>query len=225
MNHNQEISMLKQMFNCSLVRRSGICILLIGIFFLSGCATMKKEECLTADWYQIGYEDGSYGRAANRFSQHRKACSKYDVTPDLQEYLRGRDEGLHEFCTPRNGYLMGLKGRVYTNLCPRNMAPAFLEAYNKGIEVYNFKQNLKDEQKNIQWFKNKLEDLEKEIQVKENELSKNCSDSQACKRILDEIRDLDEEKKAIEHELFQKENQVHGMKQTLSEMEAQNRFY
>ena len=35
----------------------------ICLILLSGCATMNRSECQTADWRMIGLEDGSQGRA------------------------------------------------------------------------------------------------------------------------------------------------------------------
>jgi uncharacterized protein DUF2799 len=60
---------------------------LIGLMVFSGCATMKKEECLTADWYNIGFEDGTRGYKVSRITNHRKACSKYEIAPNLDFYL------------------------------------------------------------------------------------------------------------------------------------------
>ena len=62
---------------------------------LSGCASMNAEECAATDWTAIGYEDGSRGYTADRFSNHRNACAKHGITPDFQAYMNGRSQGQH----------------------------------------------------------------------------------------------------------------------------------
>ena len=114
-------------------------VVILGLLtVLSSCATMKKEECFTADWYQIGYEDGSKGFLTSRIAKHRKACSKYDITPDLETYLNGRARGLEEYCTPYNGYQLGVWGLPYMNQCWGEMEDLFLNAYNRGKDIYHF---------------------------------------------------------------------------------------
>ena len=65
-------------------------VISIGVIWISfsffSCATLNKDECLTADWYQIGYEDGAKGYPLSRIGKHRKACAKHGVTPDMPPY-------------------------------------------------------------------------------------------------------------------------------------------
>ena len=32
------------------------------VFLLPGCASLNREECVSADWFAIGLEDGARGR-------------------------------------------------------------------------------------------------------------------------------------------------------------------
>ena len=61
---------------------------------MQGCASMSGQECMVADWQAIGYEDGVRGSTADRIGNHRKACAKHGIAPDLQAYQKGRDAGL-----------------------------------------------------------------------------------------------------------------------------------
>ena len=42
------------------------------LLFTTGCATMGKDECLSADWRTIGFEDGAGGYPASRIGQYRQ---------------------------------------------------------------------------------------------------------------------------------------------------------
>ena len=68
--------------------------LIAAIIFVSGCASLSKEECQTADWRTIGYEDGVQGRPEARIGEHRKACAEHGVALELETYRSGWDEGV-----------------------------------------------------------------------------------------------------------------------------------
>ena len=95
------------------------------ILLISGCATMGKDECLTSNWRSIGYEDGARGYPPERIGNHRKACAKHSVSPDLQAYQAGRAEGLQAFCQPHKGFQLGSRGGNYAGVCPAELEPDF----------------------------------------------------------------------------------------------------
>ena len=111
-------------------------VLLASLLVLSGCATLSEEECLTADWFSIGFEDGANGYPSNRIGAHREACAKHGVTPDLRQYQDGHEEGLINFCTARNGFSRARNGYQYTGICPPSLEPEFLDGYQAGREIY-----------------------------------------------------------------------------------------
>ena len=64
------------------------------LLLVSGCASLDKDECLHANWYAIGLEDGARGRSVERLGDHRRACAKHNVAPSAERYVAGRNEGL-----------------------------------------------------------------------------------------------------------------------------------
>ena len=110
--------------------------LAVTLLALSGCASMSKDECLAVDWRTVGYEDGVEGYPGDQIAQHRKACAKYGVRADLALYQEGRNQGLLEFCQPTNGYNLGVRGAAYRGVCPAQIEPTFLRAYNAGHDLY-----------------------------------------------------------------------------------------
>lgn len=131
-------------------------LMLASLVVLSGCATLSEEECLTADWYSIGYEDGANGHPASRIGAHREACAKHGVTPNLRDYQDGHDEGLISFCTPRNGFSRARGGYQYNGICPPSLEPDFLDGYQAGREIYTAT--------------SEIESLEREQRANEREL-------------------------------------------------------
>jgi Protein of unknown function (DUF2799) len=103
---------------------------------LCGCAGMDSDECRTADWRAIGYEDGIQGQSAAYFGTRRKACAEHGVTADFDAYLAGRAEGVAHFCRPQNGYQLGVHGQQYSGVCPVELEAAFVAAHADGYGLY-----------------------------------------------------------------------------------------
>ncbi len=109
----------------------GCCSLLL---LLSGCASLSKDECITADWQLIGYEDGLKGSSRSRIGDHREACAKHGVTPDMAAYNRGYDEGILGFCNYGLGLRNGQNGSAVLSVCPTQTE--YHEGYREGLLSY-----------------------------------------------------------------------------------------
>ena len=118
-------------------------MLLVAAVVLSACATLSKEECLAADWYTIGVEDGSNGRDMSRIGAHRKACAEVGVQPDIGQYTQGREQGLLSFCTYERGYSEGKRGYSYKGACPSQLEPVFMQGYLAGERIYKVNQEIR----------------------------------------------------------------------------------
>lgn len=116
------------------------CSLAAIILLMTNCANMNEADCLTADWQLIGFEDGSLGKHESNIADHRKECSQYGVTPDLEAYRQGHYQGSQIFCTPSNGFSRGISGKKYQRNCPTQLEAAFLAGFTDGQTVYGLKQ-------------------------------------------------------------------------------------
>jgi len=144
-------------------RNTGLLALMLIGAVLSGCATMNKEECLTADWRAVGYEDGTRGYMASKIAEHRKACAEHGVTPDLDAYRAGRKEGLREFCKARNGYNLGIAGHGYAGTCPADLEEAFAAAYQQGRQIYTLRYQIKAKKNLKHKREHELEDMKADL--------------------------------------------------------------
>lgn len=126
------------------------------LLLISGCASLDRDECVNADWYAIGLEDGARGRAVERLGDHRRACAKHNVAPNSERYLAGRSEGLKSFCTYERGFSEGRAGRAYAGACPR--PESFLAGYQRGRELHELNRRLAEVEKEIGRIKTALKD-------------------------------------------------------------------
>jgi len=124
------------------------------VILLSGCASLDRDECVNADWYAIGLEDGARGRAVERLGDHRRACAKHNIAPNAERYLAGRNDGLKTFCTYERGYAEGSAGRAYGAGCPQ--PSNFLAGYQRGRELYDLNRHRAELDKEIARIKTAL---------------------------------------------------------------------
>ncbi len=143
---------------------------------LSSCASMSKQECLTANWLDQGFRDGRTGVPLARLEEHRQACAKVGVRPDQTLYLQGRDRGILLYCTPENGMQEGRLGRSYRNACPAHLEHQFLVAYEQGKQFYEVEQR-------IEKLNSQSNQLEQELRDEE--------DKERSRYLRQELRDVD----------------------------------
>lgn len=153
-------------------------LVVIALSVLAGCASLSEEECLAADWYAIGVEDGSRGQEMSRIGAHRKACAEFGIAPDMALYEQGRARGLESFCTRERGYYQGERGRHYNGVCPPHLEGMFMQGYLAGQEVYRTKQN-------IRRLEGELKDVREEVaQIRQNLDQGYAVDEKGKKRVL-----------------------------------------
>lgn len=192
-----------------------VCLVLV----ISGCATLSKSECYSANWYMIGMEDGVSGKSTSSIGKHRKACAKYNVMPDLDEYLSGHKEGVHQYCTKTNGFESGQRGNKYHNVCPAEVQDEFMEGYQLGRKLFNMRQEIERTSRRVKTERNKLRDLKDEINEKKSWLiSKDSTEKERAVWIEEidqmalEIYKIEELIRELERSILIKTNEYEQLK-------------
>jgi len=171
------------------------------ILVLGACATLNEDECLTMDWAAIGFEDGASGFPAQRIGQHREACAKYDVTPDLPAYRQGREDGLKEYCRPANAYAVGVSGKEYKGVCPSGMADAFVQAYENGRYLLLLKDTVKKTNAELDAMGNALARLEHRLSDTESDLVNGDNTPDARQVLVNATREMADEIGHLHHQI------------------------
>lgn len=136
-------------------------LLFVVALLLSGCHTLNRQECESADWESIGLRDGLEGAALTRFNKHREACDRFDLPTDRESWVLGRQKGLKTYCEPVNGFYVGRVGKAYHGVCGAD-AVEFREYFRKGKWLYDMESVLDSVESEIDNLLDSLDDLEQQ---------------------------------------------------------------
>ena len=168
-------------------------LLLIGC--LSGCVSnLSKNACLEADWYEIGFYDGTEGEPRSKFQEHAANCLEHGVHVGREAYYRGRDQGLKIYCTRDKGFDLGRLGTQYNYICPQDLEFGFLAGYTKG-------QNFHKIESKIAILEQRLRRIETQIQRKKKLLHAPDLSQDRKAELRADIKYLDVENRTTKREL------------------------
>jgi hypothetical protein len=162
-------------------------ILPLLLLALTGCATLNESECKTADWRELGHQDGRAGYAMSRLAEHHEACIKHGIRPDERLYAEGRKQGLREYCVLDNAIREGLAGRQYQGVCPSALNRDFSDLNQAAYAVYGIR--------------NQIDGIDGQIDNLERELRSAKTPDKRRANIRDEIRDLDRRRDRLRDDL------------------------
>jgi hypothetical protein len=161
---------------------------------LAGCASMSKEECLTANWTEVGTRDGQNGEPRARFASHAEACREAGIRADQQQYMAGWETGITYFCTPHNGFEVGRRGRYYSSgTCPPALEGAFRYRYDRGYDIYRAQQEVDRIQNNQRDKQRKLDETK---------------DDRTKRALRNELTDLDHDLRRARDRLYDAERRA-----------------
>lgn len=170
---------------------------------VSGCASMSADECAMSDWRTIGFEDGAQGYTADRLGNHRKACAKHGVAPDFDAYQSGRSQGLRQYCQPSRGFNVGASGGRYNGVCPGDLEPDFVDAFNSGHQLHNLRASVSSANYQISARRAELENAEARIIEAELLLIARETTTENRILLLAELKDLSERTGQLEAEIVE----------------------
>jgi Protein of unknown function (DUF2799) len=159
-----------------------------------GCATLSKDQCLQADWHEIGYRDGIMGSPRALFQKHYDACLEHGVHADRDAYFTSRQDGLAVYCTYDSGFNRGRSGSLYRHVCPPDLEPEFMAGYARGYEIHEYESKIASLEQH-------LKSIERKIQDKEKKLIESELTPKTREKIRADIRDLDLEYRETVREL------------------------
>lgn len=178
-----------------------LCLLLVALLTLSGCASMSSNECAFTDWQAQGYQDGAVGASTSKFSDYNRVCADHGITADFGEWQAGRELGLQEYCQPGRAFVLGERGRNYYGVCSAYREAEFLEAYRIGSQLFTLRANYNRANNRLNNNFNNIDQIEKSLVDKGARLL--LADTSAVEKanLLTDLKQLTERKYALEQEV------------------------
>lgn len=190
---------------------------------LAGCATLSEDECLSGDWRGIGFVDGAEGYRPERVGEHREACARFGVTPNLSAWNAGYEEGLDRYCTPQNGVQIGASGGTYRGVCDGPRAARFMPAYQEGAAYWSVKSRLLDAEGDLSNALSRIDRIEDDLdeaerRTRDNDLpwDKRQAAFEDVKRLAEDLGEAKADRRDIEHDLFYLRNDEADARNRLS---------
>lgn len=115
----------------------------VSLVSLQGCSGISERECVNADWYTTGFNDGRKGYPSEKVDVLSKACGEYDVDINGAEYRDGHAGGIDRYCQPQAIYNSAERGGQYYGVCAdKPHAGLLVEAWSQGRELYFLDQQI-----------------------------------------------------------------------------------
>lgn len=190
------------------------------VLSMAGCATLDKENCLSADWQLIGFNDGVEGRDAGRLEQHRDACSDYGVVPQMDQYLLGYDQGVRRYCSALNGYKEARMGKALNAVCNGDLQPEFGRGFELGAQAYQQVTRLESVRHELNILTSEQRSDVSERNEKREQLIMDGISSDARSFLLSEIVELEHEIRLRKAQIKQQQQSVRMETRYLQALEA-----
>jgi len=193
----------------------------IGLLILSqlgACAVMSKQECVNADWRQVGYQVGVDGNTdiSQAYSARERACSKHGVEANWQHFEQGHADGVVQYCQLDNAVELGVRGAsrsIDNQVCSERDYPGFREAFNVGYKLYALRKLVQESDSTIANLNSKTYRHQQDIRRINHDLESEDLDKSARKRLRQERRkirayiyELDQEIKQCNNRLYRQKS-------------------
>lgn len=171
-------------------RMSSRYLFLLFFVVLSGCTSLSQEDCVRANWEELGYSHGEQGYTFEQGRHIVSACTQFGITAQLDDYQVGYKQGLAAFCQPENGFTLGLRGDAYNGVCNDTQ---FRKAWQEGNERYQLEARKTE-------IDNRLRNIDWRLQSINNELASNKASSNQSKELRREREQLEKERSNLRKE-------------------------
>ncbi len=176
-------------------------IFYLALFFVVGCASETKVNCLSANWYQRGFQDALYGKPKNPADEFGQACIKEGIPLDNAKYDQGYQAGAKTFCHPKNAYQFGLEGFEYNGTCEAPTNLSFLQKYRQGRRSF-LRQEISEKKELVKTIDEDIDFKEKLLkEVATREMAEWTVPTNKELSLSDEINKLRQKRILIESEI------------------------
>lgn len=181
---------MKNLLSCAV-------LLVLSLFNIQAHA-ISAEKCQSTDWFAVGRDTGMKGAAADKILKDQAACQKKGVEISLEQYKKGWEMGMSQYCGFDNAYQLGFKKKSPSKFCPIEYKSDFDQFYAWGKEAFALEKKVKSTESKL---KSKIKALEATAKKKEG-LEKDV------KKLEEEAKGLNKQVDSIESQMKKKRSAV-----------------
>lgn len=137
---------------------------------------ISADKCQSTDWFAVGRDTGFKGQPSDKIMSTQKDCQKKGVDISLEQYQKGWQMGIGQYCSQDNAFNLGFKKKTPSKYCPIDMKSDFDQFYAWGKEAFGLEKDIKTKEsklkgkvKELNATTKKKEKLEKEVKTLEEQ--------------------------------------------------------
>lgn len=198
-------------------------VCLFALTQLGACAIMSKQDCLSADWRDVGYDVGFTGEKeiATAYNRRAEACAKHGTKASWPAFKIGHAEGIEQYCQVDNGLVLGLRGHsraIRENTCPERDHPGFGRAFADGYRLYELNNLVYSSAHELERLENQIHRLRhKRADLKRLIKSGELSD--------EEFHHADHKRKLLRRQILALQSEVYACREQLHRYQAHASAY
>jgi hypothetical protein len=198
--------------------KQGILAVLALVFglTLAACETMSAEECATADWRGLGFNDAA-SNGADRYGERAESCAEKGYAADSEAYTIGFSAGIVQFCQPPNGFQFALRGGAFNGSCPAHLQSDFYAAYNDGRRIHDARSELSTAESELSQLERRYNNFEEDIRNSEAALRDATTDEERA-RLRAEIDSYYRERRDMRDDLEEADRRVRYARRQIDEL-------
>lgn len=163
------------------------------ILFSQSALAISASKCQSNDWFSVGRDYGVKGQPSDKVMSLQKSCMKKGVDIPLDQYKKGWEIGIAQFCSPDNAYTLGFKKKKASKACPVEIKANFDQFYNWGKNASQSEKTIKNNESKLKSKEKALKSLNNKTRKLENEISKL---KEKNKKFKDEVNSIEQEMKS-----------------------------
>jgi hypothetical protein len=155
------------------------------LILIQGCSNLSKKECSSIDWQEKGKWAAQMGVTEPKADHYQDQCTKHGIQINKEDYIKGYNAGLKDYCTFKRGFDLGLAGKKEHESCIK-LSETFKDAYETGYREFKVDNKRRERAQEKLELKNKEKtDLRAHIlasypQTKECYFDNECSKDGDC---------------------------------------------
>jgi hypothetical protein len=167
------------------------------LFFSAQAFSMSADKCQSTDWFAVGRDSGVKGLPSDKIMKTQVDCQKKGVEISLDQYQKGWQMGIGQYCSSDNAFNLGFKKKTPSKFCPIDLRSDFDQFYAWGKEAFGLEKDIKSKESKLKSKVSKLKSVNQKREGLEKEIKTLEEQTKALNQKVDSIESQMKKKRSI----------------------------